>query len=137
MTTQNHDTVSAFFKGLQDELGIYPAATHDPYDSQVRRIIFAGPSGAISAFVRTPVAQKADNDRLKIVHTQGVLLLGWYLRPPGHTFYLGRHLSVREMLGFDSATRAGCGADTASGAKDLINLSRLLYLVVADGLVRA
>ena len=68
MAAQDHDSVSALFKGLKDELWIDPAATHDSNDSEVGRIGLARPSRGIGSFVRTPVTQKTDDFGFKTGH---------------------------------------------------------------------
>jgi hypothetical protein len=74
VATADEHTVSAFLKSLKDELRIHATAAHDAYYIDIGGIFKTGGPGEVSAAIRAPVAQEADNPRLKLIRHTSFLL---------------------------------------------------------------
>jgi len=68
MSPRHQDAVTPLFEGFDDESRVNPAGAHDPYGSQVGRILQPGDTRQVGPGIGTPVAQKRCDLRLEITH---------------------------------------------------------------------
>jgi len=68
MSPGHQHTVTTLFECFDDESRVNPAGTHDPYGSQVGRILQPGYARQVGPGIGTPVTQKRCDLRLEITH---------------------------------------------------------------------
>jgi hypothetical protein len=66
MSAADEDAVDSFLKSKQQVVKGDAAATHDPHDANVRRVLKPADPSQVSCGVRSPGAQKTQDFRLEL-----------------------------------------------------------------------